>query len=296
MDSNINYEEVNISKEKNSSNSYFDGGFIEYLGYSILAFLITLFSLTLAKPWADKLIIEYKISHTVYNGKRLKFEGRGSELFVERFKWILLSIITLGIYSFWISIKMKQWVVSNTHFEDEDLISGESYFEGNLLGLIGVNLFTFFITVISLGLLLPFAVCYKERWIAKNTVINGKRLLFDGNGLSLIGNYLLWYLLSIITLGIYGIWLPMKVYGWEVKNTHIKLKDEEYKKESSVPIILGIIFLVLLLLLMVSSFSKVEWNEVNSIDDITNILDHDSDDESKNNIHIIDDDNYINIG
>lgn len=31
MDSNINYEEVNISKEKNSSNSYFDGGFIEYL-------------------------------------------------------------------------------------------------------------------------------------------------------------------------------------------------------------------------------------------------------------------------
>lgn len=296
MDSNINYEEVNISKEKNSSNSYFDGSFIEYLGYSILAFLITLFSLTLAKPWADKLIIEYKISHTVYNGKRLKFEGRGSELFVERFKWILLSIITLGIYSFWIPIKMKQWVVSNTHFEDEDLISGESYFEGNLLGLIGVNLFTFFITVISLGLLLPFAVCYKERWIAKNTVINRKRLLFDGNGLSLIGNYLLWYLLSIITLGIYGIWLPMKVYGWEVKNTHIKLKDEEYKKESSIPIVLGIIFLVLLLLLMVSSFSKVDWNEVNSIDDITNILDHDSDDESKNNIHIIDDDNYINIG
>lgn len=296
MDSNINYEEVNISKEKNSSNSYFDGGFIEYLGYSILAFLITLFSLTLAKPWADKLIIEYKISHTVYNGKRLKFEGRGSELFVERFKWILLSIITLGIYSFWIPIKMKQWVVSNTHFEDEDLISGESYFEGNLLGLIGVNLFTFFITVISLGLLLPFAVCYKERWIAKNTVINRKRLLFDGNGLSLIGNYLLWYLLSIITLGIYGIWLPMKVYGWEVKNTHIKLKDEEYKKESSLPIVLGIIFLVLLLLLMVSSFSKVDWDEVNSIDDITSILDHDSDDESKNNIHIIDDDNYINIG
>ena len=191
---------------------------------------------------------------------------------------------------------MKQWVVSNTHFEDEDLISGESYFEGNLLGLIGVNLFTFFITVISLGLLLPFAVCYKERWIAKNTVINRKRLLFDGNGLSLIGNYLLWYLLSIITLGIYGIWLPMKVYGWEVKNTHIKLKDEEYKKESSLPIVLGIIFLVLLLLLMVSSFSKVDWNEVNSIDDITSILDHDSDDESKNNIHIIDDDNYINIG
>lgn len=296
MDSNINYEEVNISKEKSSNNSYFDGGFIEYLGYSILAFLITLFSLTLAKPWADKLIIEYKISHTIYNGKRLKFEGRGSELFVERFKWILLSIITLGIYSFWIPIKMKQWVVSNTHFEDEDLISGESYFEGNLLGLIGVNLFTFFITVISLGLLLPFAVCYKERWIAKNTVINRKRLLFDGNGLSLIGNYLLWYLLSIITLGIYGIWLPMKVYGWEVKNTHIKLKDEEYKKESSLPIVLGIIFLVLLLLLMVSSFSKVDWNEVNSIDDITSILDHDSDDESKNNIHIIDDDNYINIG
>ena len=31
------------------------------------------------------------------------------------FKFILLTIITFGIYSFWLSIKMKQWVTKHTH-------------------------------------------------------------------------------------------------------------------------------------------------------------------------------------
>ena len=30
-------------------------------------------------------------------------------------KTILLSIITFGIYGFWLSIKMKKWIVKHTH-------------------------------------------------------------------------------------------------------------------------------------------------------------------------------------
>ena len=46
-------------------------------------------------PWGACMIYSYQINHTVYNGKRLKFEGTGEELFVNIFKWVLLSIITL---------------------------------------------------------------------------------------------------------------------------------------------------------------------------------------------------------
>ena len=99
------FQEVNPIKKEIRTDSYFDGKFIEYLGYKLLAFLITVVTLTIAKPWADKLILDYKINHTVYNGKRLRFEGKGTSLFVQRFKWILLTILTLGIYSFWIPIK-----------------------------------------------------------------------------------------------------------------------------------------------------------------------------------------------
>lgn len=81
------YEEVKAKPIELRTDSYFDGKFIEYLGYKLLAFLITVATLTIAKPWADKLILDYKINHTVYNGKRLKFEGKGTSLFIQRFKW-----------------------------------------------------------------------------------------------------------------------------------------------------------------------------------------------------------------
>ena len=36
-------------------------------------------------------------------------------MFGNYIKWFLLTIITLGIYSFWLSIKMQQWVTKHTH-------------------------------------------------------------------------------------------------------------------------------------------------------------------------------------
>ena len=39
----------------------------------------------------------------------------GGQLFGNYIKWFLLTIITLGIYSLWLSIKMKQWVTKHTH-------------------------------------------------------------------------------------------------------------------------------------------------------------------------------------
>lgn len=246
----MEYEEVKIEKKEERTDSYFDGKFIEYLGYKLLALLITLVTFLIAKPWADKLLLEYKINHSVYNGKRLKFEGKGTSLFVQRFKWFLLTLVTFGIYAWWIPIKMEQWIASNTHFEDEDLVPGESFFDGKILQMIGVNLFTNALTIISFGLLFPFGICYKQKWIAKHTVINRKRIKFDGKAVSLIGHYLLWWLLSVITFGIYALWLPIKVYGWQVKRTHIKLKDEEDEKTSFMPMIVGIVLIVVIITLL----------------------------------------------
>lgn len=110
----------------------------------------------------------------------------------------------------------------------------------------------------SFGLLFPFAMCYKQKWIAKHTVINCKKLVFNGKALSIICHYLLWCLLSVITFGIYGIWLPMKIYGWQVKNTHIKLKEEEYEKSSKLPIIIAIVFGVLMIILLSVIIPKLE--------------------------------------
>lgn len=96
----------------------------------------------------------------------------------------------------------------------------ESKFDGRLLGLIGIGILQVLLTAITLGLGAPWAVCMKERWMAKHTVIDGKRLVFDGKGGQLFGNYIKWFLLTIITLGIYSFWLGIKMKQWVVSHTH----------------------------------------------------------------------------
>ena len=83
----------------------------------------------------------------------------------------------------------------------------ESKFDGGLLGLIGINILQALLITITLGIGAPWAICIKERWIAKHTYIDGKQLVFDGTGGQLFGNYIKWMLLTLITLGIYAFWL-----------------------------------------------------------------------------------------
>ena len=96
-----------------------------------------------------------------------------------------------------------------------------SFFDGTLLGLIGVNLLTAFVSAITLGLAAPAMTCYRLRWIYKHTCIGGYRLKFNGRGGQLFGKYLLWALLTIITIGIYGLWVPIKFKKWETSHVEI---------------------------------------------------------------------------
>ena len=96
----------------------------------------------------------------------------------------------------------------------------KSVFTGGLLGLIGVSLWQGIVTALTLGIGTPWAVCFKERWIAKHTYIDGRQLVFDGTGGQLFGNYIKWFLLTIVTLGIYGFWLSIKMKQWLIKHTH----------------------------------------------------------------------------
>lgn len=98
----------------------------------------------------------------------------------------------------------------------------ESKFTGGLAGLIGISILQFLLTLITLGLGTPWAVCMKERWIASHTLIDGRQLYFDGTGAQLFGNYIKWFLLTLITLGIYSFWLTIHMKKWVVKHTHTR--------------------------------------------------------------------------
>ena len=95
-----------------------------------------------------------------------------------------------------------------------------SYFDGGLLQQIGHTLLGTLVSILTLGLGVPWAVCSLYRWEAKHTVINGKRLAFDGKASQLFGKWVLWLFLTIITLGIYSFWLQIALKKWITKHTH----------------------------------------------------------------------------
>jgi len=104
-------------EDKIKAVSYFDGGLLQLIGWSILGGLITFVTLGICYPWALCMVYGWKINHTVVEGKRLRFTGTAMDLFVNWIKWFFLCVITLGIYSFWLGIALEKWKVKNTVFE-----------------------------------------------------------------------------------------------------------------------------------------------------------------------------------
>ena len=64
------------------------------------------------------MVYRWEAKHTVINGHRLTFDGTAMQLFGKWVLWLLLTIVTVGIYSFWVNIKLKKWKVQHTRLAD----------------------------------------------------------------------------------------------------------------------------------------------------------------------------------
>lgn len=95
--------------------SKFTGGVVGCFGYGFLMGLIITISLGIATPWAVCMYAKFVANNTTIDGKKVEFKGTGSSLFGNYIIWFLLVIVTLGIYSFWVTPKMISWVVERIH-------------------------------------------------------------------------------------------------------------------------------------------------------------------------------------
>ena len=92
-------------------------------------------------------------------------------------------------------------------------------FDGGAATYVGTAILAFLVTLVTLGFATPYAIVLRQRWRAKHTIVDGRRLVFVGTGISLFGNWLKWFLLIIITLGVYSFWVGPRVTKWVVENT-----------------------------------------------------------------------------
>ncbi|MFI3169633.1 MAG: hypothetical protein R3Y06_06810 [Faecalibacterium sp.] len=99
------------------ANSKFDGGLFQLICCNIGGWLLTFLTLGICYPLAICMSYNWEIKHTIIDGRRLYFTGTATGLWGNWIKWMLLTIITCGIYGFWVNIKIKQWKTKHTHFE-----------------------------------------------------------------------------------------------------------------------------------------------------------------------------------
>ncbi len=215
----VNVKKKHLDNTENKQ-SVLNLGLFDNIALGIGSFLVSVFVLGIGYPIAISIKEKYHCDRKKYSGEELVFNGSYGELFIDFIKWILLTIITFGIYSFWLERNILRWKTKNTHFRSAGN-GDKSYFTGTAGGLFMANLVRILLVVFTFGLGIPWANVYKQSYVINNTVISEKRLVFSGTGSNLFGKYIKWFLLSIITFGIYSLWLSINLKKWNVSNTYV---------------------------------------------------------------------------
>lgn len=98
-------------------------------------------------PFAIHGSFRYKMSRTSFRGIRFGYRGNQNELLKNYFKWVLYTILTLGIYGSWLSMNIRRYTHQNIRFGDVEFSNdaeGGDYFALNLKG--------YFLTLFTLGI------------------------------------------------------------------------------------------------------------------------------------------------
>jgi len=182
------------------------------------------------------------------NFKKFNFKGKGGELFLIYLGNIILTILTLGIYSFWGKVRITKFIYNNTECYDEPLnyhATGKEKFLGFLKALaifavFGGLMFGLYmgleklagldpmkakavVTVIAYVIILaaiPFIVVGSQRFRLSRSSWKAIRFKFVGTPGTLALIFLKGWILSILTFGIYSPWFFCEVRSFFVNNSH----------------------------------------------------------------------------
>lgn len=175
----------------------------------------------IAFPLAYVIYLKWQTKHTLYNGKRLSFDGSTTQLIGKWICWLLLCIPTLGIFAWFIPKKLLQWKAKHTHINGEMPFLGGTW-EGSALGLFFRNIGYALLNAITFSLLIPVTMCWKNQYVQSHLILDGRKTYFDGTAGQIYLKWLLGMLLSIVTLGIYGIVLQIQINNWISQHTHFE--------------------------------------------------------------------------
>lgn len=157
----------------------------------------------------------------------LKFHATGSEYFRIWIVNLLLSIITLGIYSAWAKVRRNQYFYSST-----ELAGGSFEYHGNPMSILKgrvvaavvVGAYVFagnvspllaLVMAVVMALITPWFIWRSQQFQLHNSAYRGIRFRFDGSLREAYINCLLRPLLNIVTFGLATPYIHQRLKAWQ---------------------------------------------------------------------------------
>jgi uncharacterized membrane protein YjgN (DUF898 family) len=174
--------------------------------YGIFAFYGILFLIT---PFAMHSSMKYRLSRTSYKGIHFGYTGDLNEFVLLYFKNILITIFTFGIYSSWMRVNLRQYMVGNAWY-------GDANFQYNANGsdLFIINLKGFFLSIFTLYIYIPWYIKDLYKFYIDNITLHHKENEYQFNsdldGGNLFGTIILNYLQTVFTLFLGTPWVEMR--------------------------------------------------------------------------------------
>lgn len=204
----------------------------------------------------------------------LSFSGKGGEYFRIWIVNLLLSIVTLGIYSAWAKVRREQYFHRNIQLDGSALeYHGNpiSILKGRILVVVFMLLFNLsphimptltIVLVIVLVIATPWIICQAIKFRTWNTSWRGVRFGFQGTSWGIARAYYLNGLLVLLTLGLAAPWWLNRFQRYLVSN----LRFGGQKFDSDAPVwsyykpllvLLGCIILGVIAIAVVAGVSVV---------------------------------------
>jgi uncharacterized membrane protein YjgN (DUF898 family) len=160
-----------------------------------------------------------------------RFSGTGGQYFKIWMVNILLSVVTLGIYSAWAKVRRKQYFYANTHLSGavfQYMADPVKILKGRIIVFLlfiaysAVNQFFPVISLVfiaALFALLPWLVVRSLSFNAHNSALRNIRFNFSGTVFDAAKAFVFWPLLLPVTLGLIGPYVYYRQRKFVVDNS-----------------------------------------------------------------------------
>jgi len=163
----------------------------------------------------------YRMSRTSWRGIRFGYRGNRKEFIINFYKWILLTIITLGIYGAWMAINLRNYILGNIKLGDL-----EFKYKGDGWEFFILNIKGYFLSIITLGIYMFWWQKDLFAYFVDNLTVNKGdqqlRMKSTATGGNFAGLIIVNLLILVFTLGLGYAWIVTRTMEFVVNNIQIE--------------------------------------------------------------------------